>query len=95
MLLLACAVRLLAGKTQNVVLIVSDGLRWQEVFTGADRLLNDKAGGSWVSEAELRKRYWRDDAAARRAAAVSVPVGNGGQAGADLRQSAARAASRT
>ena len=25
-----------AQKTQNVVLIVSDGLRWQEVFTGAD-----------------------------------------------------------
>ena len=23
----------LAGKTQNVVLIVSDGLRWQEIFT--------------------------------------------------------------
>ena len=26
-------------KTRNVVLIVSDGLRWQEVFTGADPLL--------------------------------------------------------
>ena len=35
-----------ARKTQNVVLIVSDGLRWQEVFTGAEEdLLNDKAGG--------------------------------------------------
>ena len=30
------------GKTRNVVLIVSDGLRWQEVFTGAEEdLLND------------------------------------------------------
>ena len=29
----------LAGKTQNVVLIVSDGLRWQEVFGGADTAL--------------------------------------------------------
>jgi hypothetical protein len=29
----------LAGKTQNVVLIVSDGLRWQEVFSGADPAL--------------------------------------------------------
>jgi hypothetical protein len=58
-----------AGKTQNVVLIVSDGLRWQEVFTGADAgLLNDKAGGSWLAEPELRKRYWRADAEARRAA---------------------------
>jgi hypothetical protein len=59
----------LAGKTQTVVLIVSDGLRWQEIFTGAEAdLLNDKAGGSWMSEEDLRKRYWRDTPAARRAA---------------------------
>jgi hypothetical protein len=58
----------LAGKTQNVVLIVSDGLRWQEVFTGADpALLDSKEGGSWLGAAELRKRYWRPDADARRA----------------------------
>ena len=35
----------LAGKTQNVVLIVSDGLRWQEVFQGADPLLLDAKNG--------------------------------------------------
>ena len=58
-----------AGKTRNVVLIVSDGLRWQEVFTGADlSLLNEKEGGSWVPQSELRKRWWREDLAARRAA---------------------------
>jgi hypothetical protein len=58
----------LAGKTQNVVLIVSDGLRWQEIFTGADpTLLNDKEGGSWLGAPELRKRYWRQDVDARRA----------------------------
>jgi hypothetical protein len=57
-----------AGKTQNIVLIVSDGLRWQEIFTGADpTLLNDKEGGSWMDKAELSKRYWREDTAARRA----------------------------
>jgi hypothetical protein len=56
-----------AGKTENVVLIVSDGLRWQEIFTGADpRLIADKTGGNWVSEADLRKRYWRPEAEARR-----------------------------
>jgi hypothetical protein len=66
-LLLMSAVPARAGKTQNVVLIVSDGLRWQEVFTGADpSLLNDKAGGSWLSKEDLRKRYWRDDPDARR-----------------------------
>jgi hypothetical protein len=58
-----------AGKTRNVVLIVSDGLRWQEVFTGADAtLMDEKHGGSWLSAEELRKRYWRADAAARREA---------------------------
>ncbi|HSZ08732.1 MAG TPA: alkaline phosphatase family protein [Steroidobacteraceae bacterium] len=56
-----------AAKTQNVVLIVSDGLRWQEIFTGADpRLISDKTGGNWVSEADLRKRYWREDPDERR-----------------------------
>jgi len=55
-------------KTRNVVLIVSDGLRWQEVFTGAEAdLMNDKAGGSWLDEKELKTRYWRDSAAERRA----------------------------
>jgi len=55
-------------KTQTVVLIVSDGLRWQEIFTGAEEdLLNDKEGGSWVSNEDLRKRYWRTNAAERRA----------------------------
>ncbi|HEY5263963.1 MAG TPA: hypothetical protein VIJ37_03160 [Steroidobacteraceae bacterium] len=67
LLLLFCALPAFAGKTQNVVLIVSDGLRWQEIFTGADpSLLNEKAGGSWVSEADLHKRYWRTDVDARR-----------------------------
>jgi Metalloenzyme superfamily len=68
-LLLFDAVPALAGKTQTVVLIVSDGLRWQEVFTGADpTLLNEKDGGSWLEEADLKKRYWREDVDARRAA---------------------------
>jgi hypothetical protein len=67
-LLLFGALPVLAGKTQNVVLIVSDGLRWQEVFTGADpALLDSKEGGSWLGAKELRKRYWRPDADARRA----------------------------
>jgi hypothetical protein len=69
MLVLFGAAPVRAGKTQNVVLIVSDGLRWQEIFTGADpTLLNDKEGGSWLAEADLRQRYWRPDVDARRAA---------------------------
>jgi hypothetical protein len=56
-----------APKTKTVVLIVSDGLRWQEVFTGADALLLDpKNGGSWMEEQQLRSKFWRDDPQERR-----------------------------
>jgi hypothetical protein len=58
-----------APHTRNVVLIVSDGLRWQEVFTGADpALLNEAQGGIWDKEKDLRREFWRDDAGARRRA---------------------------
>jgi len=56
-----------AAQTRNVILIVCDGLRWQEVFSGADPLLlNEQAGGSWTPTPELRGRYWSDDADQRR-----------------------------
>ena len=57
-------------KTRNVVLIVSDGLRWQEVFTGADPELLKKppSSGVWANEQDLRREFWRDDAGERRKA---------------------------
>jgi len=56
-------------KTHAVVLIVSDGLRWQEVFTGADPgLFDSKHGGIWAKPVDLKRAYWRDDVAERRAA---------------------------
>jgi hypothetical protein len=56
-------------RTRNVVLIVSDGLRWQEIFTGADpTLLSEANGGIWEKEADLRREFWRDDPAERRRA---------------------------
>jgi hypothetical protein len=65
----AAAAAAAAPRTRTVVLIVSDGLRWQEIFTGAEAdLLNDKAGGSWLSTEELHRRYWRESANERRAA---------------------------
>jgi Metalloenzyme superfamily len=58
-----------ASKTRNVVLIVSDGLRWQEIFTGADTTLMDSEhGGIWGDPAALRKKFWRDDVEERRKA---------------------------
>ena len=59
----ACA----KSKTRNVVLIVLDGVRWQETFSGADpSLLNEEHGGIWETEASLRKRFWNDDPLNRR-----------------------------
>ncbi len=56
-----------AGKTRNVILVISDGVRWQEVFTGADPLLlNGKEGGSWTPVAELKQKYWNNDPTVRR-----------------------------
>jgi len=57
------------GKTKNVVLIVTDGLRWQEVFTGADHSLMDyDHGGIWEDATTLGKKYWRDTPEERREA---------------------------
>jgi hypothetical protein len=53
-------------KTENVVLIVTDGLRWQEVFSGAEQLLLNPDGGNWSDETELKKLWWSDDPAQRR-----------------------------
>jgi hypothetical protein len=56
-----------AHKTKNVVLIVLDGVRWQETFTGADEsLLNEKYGGIWETEADLKQRFWNADPLRRR-----------------------------
>ena len=54
-------------KTRNVVLIVLDGVRWQEVFTGADpTLLNSEHGGVSADINTFRTEFWRDDVAERR-----------------------------
>ena len=53
--------------TQNVILVMTDGLRWQEVFRGAEMsLINVK--NKVKDEAALKKAYWRDTPDARREA---------------------------
>lgn len=55
-------------RTRNVVLIVTDGLRWQEVFTGAERALISSKPGGVRDTAALRRDFWRDTPEARREA---------------------------
>ncbi|SOE21205.1 Type I phosphodiesterase / nucleotide pyrophosphatase [Spirosomataceae bacterium TFI 002] len=54
-----------AQKTENVVLITLDGLRWQEVFSGADSslLFNEKYTETIEKTA---KKFWNDDPLERR-----------------------------
>ena len=51
-----------------VVLITIDGLRWQEVFTGADSALVSRKEGGVPDTARLRRDYWRSSADERRRA---------------------------
>jgi len=55
-------------KTENVLLVMLDGLRWQEVFTGAAEELLNKNRGGVRDVADMRKRFWRETPEARREA---------------------------
>jgi len=57
-----------ATKTENVFLITTDGLRWQEVFTGAEELLLNKTNGGVADVEALRKEFWRPTPEDRRKA---------------------------
>ena len=56
-----------AGETKNVILITMDGLRWQELFTGADQRLMTKDAGQVDQPEQLRQRYFRKSSVERRA----------------------------
>jgi len=55
-------------KTRNIIFVMTDGLRWQEVFGGAEESLMNKKNGKVEDAAPLKEAYWRDSAEARRAA---------------------------
>jgi hypothetical protein len=46
-------------RTRNVVLVVTDGMRWQEIFRGADSALMHKVHGGVDDTTALRREYWR------------------------------------
>lgn len=55
-------------KTRNVILITTDGLRCQELFTGAEAELMSKEIGGVENTNALRKTFWRETPEARREA---------------------------
>ena len=54
-------------RSENVIFVMTDGLRWQEVFSGADpALLNKESGVKNIDG--VKKDYWRETPEARREA---------------------------
>ena len=54
-------------QTKNVILVTTDGLRWQEVFGGADAELMNKQNGGIGNTNEV-KAFWHETPEARRRA---------------------------
>lgn len=54
-------------KIENVILITTDGLRWQEVFQGMDPVLAADRAFNQGDSAAIFQHYWAEDAAVRRA----------------------------
>lgn len=55
-------------KTRNVILITTDGLRWQDLFTGADPELMNRHNGGISDTNKLKELFWRPTADERRKA---------------------------
>ncbi|QDS98845.1 AP protein [Adhaeretor mobilis] len=53
-------------QTQNVILVTLDGLRPEELFSGAEQRLIDKDIGGVSNPAKLRKAFWHEDPLVRR-----------------------------
>lgn len=55
-------------KTRNILFVMTDGLRWQELFQGADGALMNKENGGVTALEPLKQAYWRDTFQERRKA---------------------------
>lgn len=55
-------------QTTHIIFVMTDGLRWQEVFSGAEESLMTKENGGVKDIPALKKAYWRGTPEERRAA---------------------------
>src|SRR5205085_1387147 len=53
-------------QTRNVLFISIDGMRWQEVFRGAEAAMMNKEFGGVPEAAKLYEAFWADTPEARR-----------------------------
>jgi hypothetical protein len=63
----AVALRAAELKTRNVLFVTTDGLRWQEVFRGAEQAMMNKEDGGVVDAAALTERFLAETPSERRA----------------------------
>ena len=57
---------LYAQKTENIIIITTDGYRWQEVFKGMDSAIAGNPKFNQGDSEQLFKNYWGDDETVRR-----------------------------
>jgi hypothetical protein len=55
-----------AQQTENIIVITTDGFRWQEVFNGMDSALANNRNVNQGDSAYLYEKYWSPDATGRR-----------------------------
>lgn len=53
-------------KTENIIIVTTDGFRWQEVFKGMDTAIANNSKYNQGDSEYLYKKYWSDDETERR-----------------------------
>ena len=51
---------------ENIIIITTDGFRWQEIFTGMDSAIVNNRDLYKGDSADIFKRYWAENASERR-----------------------------
>ena len=54
------------NKTENIIIVTTDGFRWQEVFGGMDKEIAVNKKFNQYDSTEIFKQYWSDDVNERR-----------------------------
>ena len=56
----------IAQQTENIIIITTDGFRWQEVFKGMDSAIANNKRFNQGDSSYLYEKYWSNDATERR-----------------------------
>jgi hypothetical protein len=65
-ILLFCKLTSFSQKIENIIIITTDGFRWQEVFTGMDSSIANNTKYNQEDSATIFKKYWAETETERR-----------------------------